>query len=53
MESLKSEILRLLEEDEELRYAVAKLIGPEEILKRLDGHRSMPPPKGPSSPIGH
>ena len=32
---LKSEILRLLREDEEFRYAVAGLIGLEEILKRL------------------
>ncbi len=35
---LKSEILRLLKEDEEFRYAVAGLIGLEEILKRLDRH---------------
>ena len=35
---LKSEILRLLREDEEFRYAVAGLIGLEEILKRLDRH---------------
>jgi hypothetical protein len=33
---LKSRILRLLKEDEEFRYAVAGLIGLEEILKRLD-----------------
>lgn len=33
---LKSRILRLLREDEEFRYAVAGLIGLEEILKRLD-----------------
>jgi len=38
MGSLKSEILRLLKEDEELRYTVAGLIGLEEILKRLDIH---------------
>jgi hypothetical protein len=29
-------MLRLLKEDEEFRYAVAGLIGLEEILKRLD-----------------
>ena len=40
MESLKSEILRLLKEDEEFRYAVAGLIGLEEILKRLDRHEA-------------
>jgi len=33
---LKSRILRMLKEDEEFRYAVAELIGLEEILKRLD-----------------
>jgi len=33
---LKSKILRLLREDEEFRYAVAGLIGLEEILKRID-----------------
>jgi len=38
MFGLKSEILRLLREDEEFRYAVAGLIGLEEILKRLDRH---------------
>ena len=38
MGSLKSEILRLLKEDEEFRYAVAGLIGLEEVLKRLDRH---------------
>jgi len=38
MFGLKSEILRLLREDEEFRYAVARLIGLEEILKRLDRH---------------
>ena len=38
MSKLKSEILRLLKEDEEFRYAVAGLIGLEEILKRLDRH---------------
>ena len=40
MGSLKSEILRLLREDEEFRYAVAGLIGLEEILKRLDRHEA-------------
>ena len=38
MFGLKSEILRLLREDEEFRYAVARLIGLEEIIKRLDRH---------------
>jgi len=33
---LKSRMLRLLKEDEEFRYAVAGLLGLEEILKRLD-----------------
>jgi hypothetical protein len=37
-ERLKSRILRLLKEDEEFRYAVAGLIGLEEILRRLDRH---------------
>ena len=40
MGSLKSEIWRLLKEDEEFRYAVAGLIGLEEILKRLDSHEA-------------
>ena len=35
---LKSEFMKLLREDEEFRYAVAGLIGLEEILKRLDKH---------------
>ncbi|MEM3489786.1 MAG: hypothetical protein QXO75_09080, partial [Nitrososphaerota archaeon] len=35
---LKKQILTLLKEDEEFRYAVAGLIGIEEILKRLDKH---------------
>ncbi len=35
---LKSRMLRMLKEDEEFRYAVAGLIGLEEILKRLDRH---------------
>ena len=35
---LKSRILKMLKEDEESRYAVAGLIGLEEILKRLDKH---------------
>jgi len=39
-EELKSRILRLLREDEEFRYAVAGLIGLEEILKRLDRHEA-------------
>jgi len=40
LEELKSRILRLLREDEEFRYAVAGLIGLEEILKRLDRHEA-------------
>jgi len=40
MRNLKSEILRLLKEDEEFRYAIAGLIGLEEILKRLDRHEA-------------
>jgi len=35
---LKQRLLKLLREDEEFRYAVAGLIGLEEILKRLDRH---------------
>ena len=35
---LKEEILGLLKRDEEFRYAVAGLIGLEEILRRLDRH---------------
>jgi len=35
---LKQRLLRLLKEDEEFRYAVAGLLGLEEILKRLDKH---------------
>ncbi len=38
LKDLKSRILKLLREDEEFRYAVAGLIGLEEILKRLDRH---------------
>jgi hypothetical protein len=37
---LKKDILRLLKEDEEFRYAVAGLIGLEEILRRLDRNES-------------
>jgi len=37
---LKSRILKLLREDEEFRYAVAGLLGLEEILKRLDRHEA-------------
>jgi len=40
LRELKSRILRLLREDEEFRYAVAGLIGLEEILKRLDRHEA-------------
>ena len=35
---LKGEVLRLLREDLEFRYAVAGLIGLDEILRRLDRH---------------
>jgi hypothetical protein len=35
---LKRRFLKLLKEDEEFRYAVAGLLGLEEILKRLDRH---------------
>jgi len=37
---LKDEVLRLLKEDVEFRYAVAGLIGLDEILKRLDRHEA-------------
>jgi len=37
---LKSRILKLLKEDEEFRYAVAGLLGLEEILRRLDRHEA-------------
>jgi hypothetical protein len=40
VKELKSRILRLLREDEEFRYAVAGLIGMEEILRRLDRHEA-------------
>ena len=36
--SLKGEFLSLLERDKEFRYAVAGLLGLEEILRRLDRH---------------
>jgi len=35
---LKSRMLKLLREDEEFRYAVAGLIGLDEVLRRLDRH---------------
>jgi len=35
---LKSRVLKLLREDEEFRYAVAGLIGLDEVLRRLDRH---------------
>ncbi|PUA32061.1 MAG: hypothetical protein B9J98_04195 [Candidatus Terraquivivens tikiterensis] len=38
LKELKSRILKLLREDEEFRYAVAGLIGLDEVLKRLDRH---------------
>jgi len=37
---LKEEFLELLEKDKEFRYAVAGLVGLEEILKRLDKHEA-------------
>ena len=37
---LRARVLKLLREDEEFRYAVAGLIGLEEILRRLDRHES-------------
>jgi len=40
LKDLKSRMLKLLREDEEFRYAVAGLIGLEEILKRLDRHEA-------------
>ena len=38
---LKHEILKLLKEDLEFRYAVAGFIGLDEILKRLDKHEEI------------
>jgi len=40
LKELKSKILKLLREDEEFKYAVAGLIGLDEILKRLDRHEA-------------
>jgi hypothetical protein len=40
VKELKSRMLRLLREDEEFRYAVAGLLGLEEILERLDRHEA-------------
>jgi len=40
LEEFKSRMLKLLREDEEFRYAVAGLIGLDEILKRLDRHEA-------------
>jgi hypothetical protein len=40
VKEFKSRMLRLLREDEEFRYAVAGLLGLEEILKRLDRHEA-------------
>ncbi|MEM2114613.1 MAG: DUF3782 domain-containing protein [Candidatus Caldarchaeum sp.] len=37
---IKKTIFKLLKEDEEFRYAVAGLLGLEEILKRLDRHEA-------------
>jgi len=36
--NLREEILKLLEEDREFRYAVAGLLGYREVLERLDRH---------------
>jgi hypothetical protein len=38
VEELKTKILKMLREDEEFRYAVAGIIGLEEIIKRLEKH---------------
>jgi len=38
VEELKTKILKILREDEEFRYAVAGIIGLEEIIKRLEKH---------------
>ena len=38
---LKSRILKLLREDKEFRYAIAGLIGLEEVFKRFDKHDEM------------
>jgi hypothetical protein len=40
LRELKARVLKLLREDEEFRYAVAGLIGLEEVLKRLDRHEA-------------
>jgi len=40
LKDLKSKIFTLLKEDEEFRYAVAGMLGLEEILKRLDRHEA-------------
>ena len=40
LRDLKSKIFTLLKEDEEFRYAVAGMLGLEEILKRLDRHEA-------------
>jgi len=37
-EQLKDKILTLFREDQEFRYAIAGLLGWEEILRRLDRH---------------
>ena len=41
LSQLKAALLKLLKEDEEFRYAVAGLIGLEEILRRLDRHEEL------------
>jgi len=40
LKDLKSKIFTLLKEDEEFRYAVAGMLGLEEILKRFDRHEA-------------
>ncbi len=40
LEDLKTRIFTLLREDEEFRYAVAGMLGLEEILRRLDKHEA-------------
>ncbi|MDI9619193.1 MAG: hypothetical protein QFX33_00005, partial [Candidatus Nezhaarchaeota archaeon] len=40
LKALKSKLFTLLKEDEEFRYAVAGMLGLEEILRRLDKHEA-------------
>ena len=41
MDDLKEKFLKLLETDEEFRFAVMGMIGMHEILKRLDTHSGL------------